>query len=86
MINDKHTNSVNIFVNAVVVHARQVIVDNVHDVADIKTTRGDRSSNEDGAFTSSEGTPVESKHSSEAAGVWQRTMHLHVLVECDRRG
>jgi hypothetical protein len=48
----------NVFLNATVIHARQIIVDDMHNVANVKTTTGDSSSNENWAFSSAESTPV----------------------------
>lgn len=60
-----HTNAVNVFVNAAVKHVWKVVVDDVHDVANVKTAGRDTSSDEDGTLAGAERTAT---MKSEACG------------------
>ena len=55
---ERHTDTVNVFIDAAVIHAWKVVVDHMHDIADIKTTTRHRSGDENRAHTSAESTPV----------------------------
>ena len=49
-----HTNPVDVFINPTVIDAWEIVVDDVHDVTNIKSTSCDGRSDEDGAFPSAE--------------------------------
>ena len=55
---ERHTDSVNVFINAAIIHAWKIVVDHMHDIADIKTTTRHRSGNENWAHASAESTSV----------------------------
>lgn len=50
------TNAVGVLFNAAVIHARQIVVHNVDNVANINATSRNASGNEDGRLASTEGT------------------------------
>ena len=53
---ERQTNTMNIFFDSAMIHARKVVIDNMHYIADVKATTGDLGSNEDRAFSGTEGT------------------------------
>ena len=55
---EKHTDAVNIFIDATALHAREIVVDHMHDIADIKTTTRHCSGDENRAHSSAESSPV----------------------------
>lgn len=52
----KYTDAMNVFIHTVVLNVWTVIVDDVHDVTNVKTTSGDTGSNHDRSTTCLEGT------------------------------
>jgi hypothetical protein len=55
---EKHTDAVNVFIDTIAIHARKIVVDHMHDIADIKTTTGQCSGDENRARPSAESSPV----------------------------
>ena len=52
----QHTNAMNIFIDTTMVDTWQIIVDDVHDIANVKTTSGDGGCDEDRTFSCTEGS------------------------------
>ena len=52
-----HTNTVDVLVHAIVLDVGTIVVDDMHDVADVETTSRDTGGDHDGRLASSECTP-----------------------------
>lgn len=52
----RHTNAVGVLFNASIVNGGKVVVDDVHDITNVDTSRADTSGNEDGSVTRSKGS------------------------------
>jgi len=58
VIYEKHTDAVNVFIDATVIHAWEIVVNHMHDIADIKTTTRHCSGDENRTHSSAESSPV----------------------------
>jgi hypothetical protein len=54
---ERQSNAVNVVIDATVIHAWKIVVDHMHDIADIKTTTGHSSGDENRAHAGAESTP-----------------------------
>jgi hypothetical protein len=54
---ERQTNAVNVFIDATVICVWKIVVDHMHDIADIKTTTGHSRGDENGAHAGAESTP-----------------------------
>ena len=77
------TNAMNIFLDTTVIHARKVVVDDVHDILNVKTTSRNSTSNENWALSSAEGTPSQKSVTLKALRDEGRlTVHPHAHAGC----
>ena len=74
----------NVLGNSTVQRAREVEVDDVHDVLDIQTASRNTRGNENRASSGTEGTPVADVRKSSLMAVYSLTKHLHAHAEYGR--
>lgn len=55
IVDDERTNAMSVLLNSAMIHARHIVVDDMHDVANVDATSTDARSHEDGGSASTEG-------------------------------